>query len=157
MTGPGFCNTRPPLKKAKRRNMQCPPSERYHPAQSPQLSVLIRKDLPNNQTQSTQGSNPSWAPLPAGTSHNTHWEGGPRCPTPGYRLCHRSSLCSEPGLTHRDTTYRRALRPAFLWRLGSSVARNAPGNSLNPHTHPHSITPKHNKALFSNGSSPLRS
>lgn len=93
-------------------------------------------------------------PAPAGTSHNTHQEPPlPRCPTPGCHLCHRSSLWPGPGLTHRDTTYKQALRPDFLWRLGSSVAQKAPGNSL---THPPSITPKHNEALFSKGSSLLR-
>lgn len=126
---PSLCNTGPPPKKQRRSmNMQSP-SESCHPLWDSRVllpvpsthGVLFNLTIEHNTGfQSKPGTLTS--------RHLTRRPpGGPRCPPTRCCLCHGSSNCPDPGLTPRGPTYRQALEPDFPWRLGSSVARNAPG------------------------------
>lgn len=117
-----------PKKQRRSMNMQSP-SESCHPLWDSRVllpvpsthGVLFNLTIKHNTgCQSKPGTLTSRHPT-------TRPPGGPRCPTTRCCLCHGSSNCPDPGLTPRGLTYRQALEPDFPWRLGSSVARNAPG------------------------------
>lgn len=117
--------------------VSCPKSTASHPFHlwcpfQKRISLTIKHNTHNTHNTGFQ-SKPGTLTSRLLTRHPP---GGHRCPTTRCRLCHGSSNCPDPGLTPRSPTYRQALKPDFPWRLGSSVARNAPGQLPYPPASP---------------------